>query len=153
MAMLTTKQILPNSHKFLMQPSIWIGDTAAMMDMTPHTIGMVNKQAAKGSVNIIMGNKQVEKSIAIGDIPSMICDNQGVQIVKAMMKDVAFIPACAFNLFSISKWLKQGWKLGGNNDALVLTSPDGNNQINLTSRFQCQMGCCMQCVSSKCTRK
>ena len=69
-----------------------------------HTIGMVNKQAEKGSVNIIMGNKQVEKSIAIGDIPSMICDNQGVQIVKAMMKDVVLVPDCAFNLFSISKW-------------------------------------------------
>ena len=43
-----------------MQPSIWIGDTAATMDMTPHNIGMVNKHAAKENVSIIMGNKQVE---------------------------------------------------------------------------------------------
>ena len=53
----------------------WIGDTAAMMDMTPHNIGTVNKHAAKESVSIIMGNKQVEKSIAIGDLPSIICNN------------------------------------------------------------------------------
>ena len=62
----TTKQIFPDSHKLLTQPSIWIGDTVAMMDMTPHGIGMVNKHAAKDSVSI-MGNKQVEKSITIGD--------------------------------------------------------------------------------------
>ena len=34
-----------------------------MMDMMPHDIGMVNKQVAKESVTIIMGNKQVKKSI------------------------------------------------------------------------------------------
>ena len=125
----TTNQSFPDSHKLLTQPSIWIGDTAAIMDLTPHNIGMVNKHAEKESISIMMGNKQVEKSVAIGDIPSMICNNQGVQIVKAMMKDVALVPDCAFNLFSISKWLKQGWRLGGQNDALVLTSPNGNSQI------------------------
>ena len=66
-----TNQVFPNSHKLLSQPSIWIGDTAAMMDMTPHNIGMVNKHAAKESVSIIMDNIQIEKL----DIPSVICDN------------------------------------------------------------------------------
>ena len=105
------------------------------MDMMPHDIGMVNKQEAKQSVSIIMGNKQVEKSIVIGDILSMICDNQGVQIVEAMMKDVVLVPDCAFNLLSISKQLKQGWKLGSNSDVLVLTSPNGNNQIKFNIKI------------------
>ena len=48
-----------------MQPSIWIGDTVATMDMTPHDIGMVNKHAAKESVSIIMGNKQVESQLQL----------------------------------------------------------------------------------------
>ena len=70
----------------------------------------------------------------------MICNNQGVQIVKATMKDVALVPDCAFNLVSISKWLKQGWQLGGTNDALVydplaLTSPNGNNQIKFNIKI------------------
>ena len=132
--------IFPDSHKLLMQPCIWIGDTVAMMDMTPHNIGMVNKQGAKESVSIVMGNKQVEKSIAIRDIPSMICDNQGVQIVKVTMKDVVFVLDCTFNLLSISKQLKQGWKLGVNNDALVLTSPDGNNQIKFDIKISMPNG-------------
>ena len=37
-----------------MQPSIWIGDTVATMNMTPHNIGMVNKPAAKENVSIVM---------------------------------------------------------------------------------------------------
>ena len=45
------------------------------------------------------------------------------------MKDVAFIPDCTFNLFSISKQLKQGWKLGGGKEALVLTSPNGKYSV------------------------
>ena len=42
-----------------------------MMDMTPYLVGMINKKEAKESVSIVMGNKQVEKSVAIGDILSM----------------------------------------------------------------------------------
>ena len=57
MATGTNKQIFPNSHKLLTQPTIWIGDTAATMDMLPHAIGMINKQTSKESVSIVMGNK------------------------------------------------------------------------------------------------
>ena len=91
---------------------IWIGDTAATMDMMPHDIGMIKKQTSKEIVSIVMGNKQIEKSVAVGDIPSIMCDNQGQYVMHVPMKDVAFVPNCVFNLFSISKWLKQGWSLG-----------------------------------------
>ena len=56
------------------------------------------------------------------------------------MKDVALVPDCAFNLFSISKQLKQGWKLGGNSDALVLTSPNGNSQIKFDKKISMPNG-------------
>ena len=59
---------------------------------------MVNKQMSKDSVSIVMGNKQVEKSIAIGDIPSVVCDNQGDQKVAVLMKEVVLVPDCAFNI-------------------------------------------------------
>ena len=45
--MAMTKQVFPNSHKLLTQPTIWIGDTAAMMDMTLYSVGMINKKEAK----------------------------------------------------------------------------------------------------------
>ena len=76
-----------------------------------------------------MGNIQVEKSVAIGDILSMVCDNQGNQVMGALMKDVTLVPDCAFNLSSISKHLKEGWKLGRTEDALVLMSHNGKYVI------------------------
>ena len=125
MAMETTKQVFPDSHKLLTQPTIWIGDTAAMMDMTPYSVGMINKKEAKESVSIVMGNKQVEKLVAIGDILSMVHDNQGNQVMGALMKDVALVSDCAFNRFSISKHFKDRRKLGGTEDTLILMSHDG----------------------------
>ena len=96
-----------------------------MMDMTPYLVGMINKKEAKESVIIVMGNKQVEKSVAIGDILSMVCDNQGNQVKGALMKGVTLVPDCTFNLLSISKHVKERWKLGGMKDALILMSHDG----------------------------
>ena len=75
-----------------MQPTIWIGDTVATMDMTPYEIGMVNKQMLQDSVSVVMGNKQVEKSVAIRDIPSVVCNNQGDQEVGILMKEVFIVP-------------------------------------------------------------
>ena len=56
-----------------------------------------------------MGNKQVENSVAIDNIPGVVCDNQGTQILPVKMINVALVPDCAFNHFSILKRLKQGW--------------------------------------------
>ena len=61
----TTNQIFPNPHKLLTQSSIWISDTVATMDITPHNIGVVNEHAAKESMSIIMGNKQVENQLQL----------------------------------------------------------------------------------------
>ena len=75
-------------------------------------------------VSIVMGNKQVEKSIAIGDVPWVVCDNQGNQKLAVKMKTVVLVPDCAFNLFCISKQFKQGCTLGGKAEVLVLISPN-----------------------------
>ena len=72
MAAGSTKQIFPDLHKLLTHPMIWIGDTVATMDMTLHDIGMINKPTTKESVCIVMGNKQIEKLVAVGNIPSII---------------------------------------------------------------------------------
>ena len=63
--MATTKQVFPNLLKLLTQPTIWIGDMAATMDMTPYLVGMIHKKEAKESVSIMMGNKQVEKLVCV----------------------------------------------------------------------------------------
>ena len=76
MAQESQKQGFPDDHKLLLQPSIWIRNTAAMMDMTPHTKGMVGMKKSAKTVSIEMGNKQSKNSVAIGNIPGVVCDNQ-----------------------------------------------------------------------------
>ena len=95
------KQGFPDNHKLLSQPTIWICDMAATMDMTPHAKSMVGVKKSVETVSIVMGNKQVENSVAIGDIPGVVCDNQGNQILPVKMTNIALVPDCAFNLFSI----------------------------------------------------
>ena len=98
--MMSTKNMFPDSYDLLQTPEIWIGDTAATTDMTPHRKGMNEVTNPLGDVHVVMGNKQVEKSTAIGSISSIVCDNQGNQKFNMKMTDVALVPDCAFNLFS-----------------------------------------------------
>ena len=86
------KQGFPDNHKLLSQPAIWIGNRAATMDMTPHVKGMVRIKKSAETVSIVIGNKQVEKSVAIGDIPGVVCDNQGNQILPIRMTILALMP-------------------------------------------------------------
>ena len=92
------KQSFPNNHKLLLQLTIWISDTAATMDLTPHVKGTVGGNKSAETVSIVMGNKQVENSVAIGDIPGVVCDNQGNQVLPVKMTNIALVPDCAFNL-------------------------------------------------------
>ena len=74
---MSTKNMFPDSYDLLQTPEIWIGDTAATTDMTPHQMGMTEVANPQGDIHIVMGNKQVEKSTAVGNISSIVCDNQG----------------------------------------------------------------------------
>ena len=58
------------------------------MDMTPHVKGMVGIMKSAETVSIVMGNKQVENLVAIGDIPGVVCDNQGYQILPVRMTNI-----------------------------------------------------------------
>ena len=123
--LMSMKNMFPDSYDLLQMPEIWIGDMAATTDMTPHRMGMTEVANPQGDIHVVMGNKQVEKSTTVGCISSIVCDNQGNQQISIKMTDVALVPDCAFNLFSLSKRLKKGWSLQGNADALTLSSPDG----------------------------
>ena len=97
------KQGFPDNHKLLLQPSIWIGNTAATMDMNLHAKGMVGVKKSVKTVIIVMGNKQVKNSVAIIDIPAIVCDNQGNQVLPVKMTNIALVPDCAFNLSAFQR--------------------------------------------------
>ena len=98
-----------------------------MMDMTPHSKGMVGMKKSVKTVSIVMGNKQVKNSVAIIDIPGIACNNQGNQVLPVKMTNIALVPDYALHLSSISNRLKQGWSLRGDDDVLELISPNGHH--------------------------
>ena len=94
---MSTKNMFPDSYDLLQMPEIWIGDTAATTDMTPHRIGMTEVGNPQEDIHVVMGNKQVGKSTAVGCISSIVCDNQGNQKFNVKLMDVALVPDCALN--------------------------------------------------------
>jgi len=56
----------------------------------------------------------------IGDITVTVHNKNGNETFDAKMTDVAYIPEANFNLFSITRRLRQGFKLGGHNNSIWL---------------------------------
>jgi hypothetical protein len=50
----------------------------------------------------------------------MMCDKCGNELHEATLQDVTHLPDGKFNLFSLSKLLKQGWKLTGDKMSIKL---------------------------------
>jgi hypothetical protein len=69
----------PTTQRWLENPNVWVGDTGATVNMSPHSQGMVNMKAAKSSDTVTMGNGQSESALQIGDIPGKLCDNSKPQ--------------------------------------------------------------------------
>lgn len=112
----------PDSQKLLKHPNFWIADTGASVHISPHKIGMHNTK--KLDQRITMGNENVEKSSIVGDIKGIICDRAGNELDDARLTDVAYIPGAGFNLFSCTKLMTNGWKLGGDDTMICLTKGD-----------------------------
>jgi hypothetical protein len=98
-------------HDMLTQPDIWIGDTAATVHMSPHEHGMINMKKIRGGITV--GNGEVMMANKVGDIPCEMCDKYGNVLKKCIVTDVAVTRGSPFNLFSLTKMMKQGWTLGG----------------------------------------
>ena len=65
-----------------MSPNIWIGDTGANTDMTPHEVGMKDLKKPLVTSSVIMGNKQMEKTTEVGNFQSAICINLGISLPR-----------------------------------------------------------------------
>ena len=46
---MSTKNMFPDSYDLLQTPEIWIGDTAATTDMTPHQMGMTEVRGSQST--------------------------------------------------------------------------------------------------------
>ena len=122
----TTRPTFPNVLKLLQDPCVWIGDTGATRHMTRHNIGLKNQRKPNGS-RATMGNGHVEKASVVGNIFGTVCDKHGDQLGPVSMMDVAVFPNLAYNMFSMTKMMRQGWILGSNKEAMWLSK--GKNKL------------------------
>ena len=68
----STKNLFPDSYDLLQMPEIWIGDTAATTDVTPHQMGMTEVAGPQDDIHVVMGNKQVENQLQL-DLFQVLC--------------------------------------------------------------------------------
>ena len=120
---LLSSMSFPNDAKILEDPNIWIADSAATIHATPHAIGFVNKRIANGGDAITVGNGALESADWVGDIVREMTDKSGNSCSPAKLKGVAHIPTSKFNLFSLTKCMKEKWTLGGDTSGIWLSKP------------------------------
>jgi hypothetical protein len=119
--------MFPMVLKFLSHPNVWVGDSAASCDSTPHTQGMTNIVKTKNGIGIENGNGSLSEVQGTGELRGTVCDKSGKKLGPVKMTDVRLTPENKYNLFSISKRLKEGWKMTGDKNGMVLTK--GNEQV------------------------
>jgi hypothetical protein len=82
-------QSFPDSQAILLDPNVWIGDTAATVHMTPHAEGMVNMKNTKGGITVGNGEDMLAKKI--GDTLCELCYRHGKKGHSGKITDVALI--------------------------------------------------------------
>ena len=105
---------------------------------------MNTKKAAKsGDITGVSGTNL--SSSKTGDILGTICDRFGNEVHDSViMKEATHTPGSQFNLFSITKYMQQGWVPGGNSDAFWIEKDD--KKLYLILKFQHQRERCFACI-------
>ena len=116
-------QTFPNSMELLKDPNMWITNSATTCHMSPHKQGMMNVHKHKSKITVSYGTTVTTHEQ--GNIPYHILDKHGKQMHKSTITDVVYVKDTLFNLFSLTKLMKAGWKLGGDcNKGITLTKDE-----------------------------
>ena len=121
----------PKVLKFLEHPNVWVGDTAASCDSSPHSVAMTNIKNNENGIAIENGNGSLSKVSGSGELHGTMCDKNGKKVGRVKMTDVRLTPGNKYNLFSISKRLKEGWTMTGNIEGMVLKKGDQEVKFDL----------------------
>ena len=110
----------PNVRAMLSDPNIFIADSGSTTHATPDLTGMRNLRAARPSEFIEMGNGKQESAAQIGELPCVVCNQHGQEMIEVVLRDVTYSPSLKFNLFSTSKLQREGWVMIGLSDSITL---------------------------------
>ena len=67
---------------------------------------------------IRVGNGVHENVKKMANIRGMVCDKGRNELFRAILSDVAICPNAKYNLFSVTKMLRNGWRLSGDKNAI-----------------------------------
>jgi hypothetical protein len=89
--------------------------------MSPYKIGMRNLCTANKDDTITMGNhKRMERATEFREIPVRVCDKEGNDVIRTTIMNVAILPKCGYNLFSLTCMMSKGWKVVGCKDKIII---------------------------------
>jgi hypothetical protein len=111
MELLLMAMSFPKALDILDDPNVWIADTAASCDSTPHSKGAVDVR--KGNGGVIFGNGKNNDADEIFDLPGVITDQNRNETLPATLQNVKHVRSVKFNLFSLTKRQKASWLLNG----------------------------------------
>lgn len=114
-------QKFPDNVDLLSDPNIWIADTAATSDMTHSDQGLHEESSPEESDSARVATGHILGATKVGKLKGILCDNQGKEIAALNMARVVVTPGSPYNVLSVTRRLKEGWKLGGNENAITLT--------------------------------
>ena len=119
-------------------PNCFIADTGATSDSSPHDLGMVNIKPGKIEDATSDASGKMIRASKTADLHGTICDKNGQAVCKGVIKGIAHLPRSRYNLFSISRRLDDGWKLGGDQDMIKLVK--GNDEIKFDIKIKTKKG-------------
>ena len=101
-----------STMELLKDPDIFIGDTGATCDSTASAYGMYACRDAVPNVDsIAMADNNCVETKKIGALSGIMVDKNGKELFHLKLSEVSFVPAAAYNLFSVSKRVNEGWTL------------------------------------------
>jgi hypothetical protein len=97
-------------EELLANSKLWIADTGARVHSTSNNL-ISNNWMEENDTVIVMGNGQKEEAVLKGNVRGEVFDSRGKSQGNIILSDVMYIPNGRYNLISIMKIMKQGWKL------------------------------------------
>ena len=112
--------VFPDTAKLLSNPNIMITDTGATCDSTCHLEGICKRKKTSNNDVINAANGAEMMPTEIGNLSVTQIDKNGQEVQELKLKDVTLNPHGTYNIFSVTKRMKDGWKLYGDDIALGL---------------------------------
>ena len=131
------KLAVPTRVALLQSTNIWVGDLGVSVHCLNDRVRGSNIHQGSGTGTIgEHGDAMTARSIM--DTAGTWCNKFSEEQLKATLKDVQYNPKSNFKLFSIGKAIKEGWKLSGEQEGLVLMK--GNVKLAFNIKIMTKNG-------------